>query len=45
MSKAPEFYSANEIEKAPEQRVHHDNDACAPGWDTTAWERNNGTGG
>jgi hypothetical protein len=44
MSKVAEFYSANEIQKAPQHRVYHDNNACPPGWDTTAWERYSGTG-
>jgi hypothetical protein len=44
MSKIPEFHSANENQKALQHRVHHDNNACPLGWDTTAWERYGGTG-
>ena len=39
------FHSVNEINKAPSQRVHHNNSSCAPGRDIPQWERKVGTGG
>jgi hypothetical protein len=45
MSKVPEFYSINEINKHAENRIHHNNDACASGRDIPDHERRNGTGG
>lgn len=45
MSATPAFHSTNEIKKAPNQRVYHNNNACPPGRDIPAWERQSGTGG
>jgi hypothetical protein len=38
------FYSVNENQKPAQLRVHHDNNACAPGRDIPIWERRQGTG-
>lgn len=45
MSKVPEFYSINEINKAAANRVYHNDDACASGRAIPERERRNGTGG
>ena len=39
------FYSVNEVSKAANARVHHNNSARAPGRDTPQWPRRLGTGG
>lgn len=45
MSRVAPFYSINEAKKPAGERVHHNNDACAPGRDIPSWERKPGTGG
>jgi hypothetical protein len=45
MPKVAEFYSINEAKKPLEKRVYHDNNACAPGRDIPANERQPGKGG
>lgn len=45
MAKVPAFHSKNEVEKTPDKRVYHDNDACPPGRDIPKNERRSGTGG
>jgi hypothetical protein len=37
------FYSINEVKKAPEHRVHHNNSSCPPGRDIPANEKRDGT--
>jgi hypothetical protein len=44
MPQVVEFYSVNEAQKAPQHRVHHNNDTCPPGRDIPSWERRVGTG-
>jgi hypothetical protein len=39
------FYSVNEVNKPPNNRVHHNNSACPSGRDIPQWERQQGTGG
>ena len=38
------FYSINEVNKLPANRVYHNNSACPPGRDIPANERRQGTG-
>jgi hypothetical protein len=38
------FYSINEANKPPANRVHHNNSACPPGRDIPTNERMQGTG-
>jgi hypothetical protein len=45
MPKVPDFYSINEVQKPPANRVYHNNSACPPGRDIPANERRSGTGG
>jgi hypothetical protein len=45
MAKVSPFYSVNEVKKLANERVHHNNDACAPGRDIPLGERLSGTGG
>lgn len=45
MGQTPAFYSINEVKKAPQHRVYHNNNACPPGRDIPTWERKPGTGG
>lgn len=39
------FHSVNEANKPAAERVHHNNNACAPGRDIPSWERRQGAGG
>jgi hypothetical protein len=45
MASVPAFYSVNEVQKAPQHRVYHNNNACPPGRDIPHHERRPGTGG
>ena len=36
MAKVAEFYSINEVKKAPADRVYHNNSTCPPGRDIKA---------
>jgi hypothetical protein len=45
MAKVASFYSVNEVDKPPDKRVYHNNDACPPGRDIPRNERRTGTGG
>ena len=45
MTKVPDFHSINEVKKPANDRVYHDNNACAPGRDIPQNERRPGTGG
>ncbi len=45
MPSTPEFYSINEANKPPANRVHHNNSACPPGRDIPQNERRQGMGG
>ena len=45
MPKTPAFYSVNEAQKIPANRVYHDNSACPSGRDIPQNERRLGTGG
>ena len=44
MPRVPEFYSVNEVHKAVDRRVHHNNSNCPPGRDIPQHERRAGTG-
>ena len=41
----PNFYSAQEVSKPADKRVHHNNSACAAGQDVRAADKRYGTGG
>lgn len=41
----PAFYSVNETQKPPADRVYHDNGTCASGRDIRRHEKRTGTGG
>ena len=43
MPRVPDFYSINEVMKPQQNRVYHNNSACAPGRDIPANERRPGT--
>ena len=45
MTRVSDFHSINEVKKPANQRVYHDNNACAPGRDIPQNERRAGTGG
>jgi hypothetical protein len=45
MTHVASFHSINESKKPAEKRVHHDNNACAPGRDIPQNERKSGDGG
>jgi hypothetical protein len=45
MPKATDFYSVNEADKSPENRVYHNNSACHSGRDIPRHERKDGTHG
>jgi len=45
MPSTPAFHSINEVEKAPDHRVYHNNAVCIPGRDIPQKERQAGTGG
>jgi hypothetical protein len=45
MARVPTFYSVNEVKKPAANRVHHNNNACAPGRDIPQSERRSGDGG
>jgi hypothetical protein len=40
-----DFYSVKEVQKAPEQRVHHNNNSCAEVAKILHYDRRPGTGG
>jgi hypothetical protein len=44
MPKVPDFYSINEVNKPANDRVYHNNSACAPGRDIPQNERRLGQG-
>jgi hypothetical protein len=44
MPQVAPFYSINEINKPPHNRVHHNNSACPPGRDIPMNERTAGNG-
>lgn len=44
MPKVPDFYSINEVNKPANDRVYHNNGACAPGRDIPQNERRPGQG-
>ena len=43
MPRTRPFYSVNEIKKAVQNRVFHNNDACPPGQEIPPWDRRPGT--
>ena len=45
MAHVPAFHSVNETKKPADQRVYHNNNACAPGRDIPSEERKSGEGG
>lgn len=45
MTGVAKFHSINEVKKPIEKRVHHNNNACAPGRDIPQNERRPGDGG
>lgn len=45
MPRVPDFYSINEVTKPQQNRVYHNNSACAPGRDIPMNERRPGTMG
>ena len=45
MSRVPSFHAINEPQRPTTHRVHHNNNACAPGRDIPKHERRPGDGG
>jgi hypothetical protein len=43
MTAVPAFFSINEVNKPPANRVYHNNGACPPGRDIPEHERRKGT--